>query len=238
MVYAVVVCLTFLAGLVQGVTGFGSAIVVMLGLPYFFTLPQSAGIASAVSVILCFSMAVRYWKHVRVKKALLPSLLYLAVCSAAIRFSAVFDPAVMKRVFGVFLLALSGYFLFSGKGDGQKKLSLPVRVFCITVSAVCDGLFGIGGPLMVLYFLNATDSSYEYLGTIQLFFLVNTLYSTVFRMAQGILLPSHLPVIGIGMIGILTGLFAANRIVDRLNVQALRKWIYGMIGISGLVNLF
>jgi len=108
---------------------------------------------------------------------------------------------------------------------------------CIIISGACDGLFGIGGPLMVLYFMSMTHSTHAYLGTIQLFFWINSLYNTAFRFYRGVLLPEHLIFIACGMIGILIGGAAAGKIVDRLNIETMRKLIYVMIGISGVINL-
>ncbi|MCR5469218.1 MAG: sulfite exporter TauE/SafE family protein, partial [Lachnospiraceae bacterium] len=84
------------------------------------------------------------------------------------------------------LMILAVYYLFFNKTGDKKKMRLSVCAICIVVSAVCDGLFGICGPLMVLYFLSVTESTYEYLGTLQLFFTINSVYNTIFRFAKGI----------------------------------------------------
>ena len=90
---------------------------------------------------------------------------------------------------------------------------------------------------MVLYFMSMTDSTHEYLGTSQMFFMINSIYNTAFRFYRGILQPVHLIYIGVGIWGILSGVFIANKIVDRLNANAMRKLIYIMLGISGVLNL-
>jgi uncharacterized membrane protein YfcA len=144
---------------------------------------------------------------------------------------------VVKKIFGVFLVLLSIYYLFISKNVSNQKLSLGFSVVCIVISAACDALFGIGGPLMVLYFMSMTRSTHEYLGTMQLFFWVNSMYNTTFRFIRGILLPEHVIVIAVGMIGILVGGAIAGKIVDRLNADTMRKLIYVMIGVSGVVNL-
>lgn len=237
MVYAVMGGTAFLAGIVQGVTGFGGGIIMMLGLPFFFALPQGAGISSAVVGVLCALMAWRYRKEISLRKALLPCLLYIPLCSVAVRFSTAVNPAVIRRVFGAFLLALAAYYLFFNKAREKRRMRPWAGALCVALSAVCDGLFGIGGPPMVLYYLSATDSTREYLGTLQLFFLVNAIYITGFRFVEGVLLPEHLPCIALGAAGILAGMFLANRLVDRLNADLVRRLTYLMIGVSGIINL-
>ena len=90
---------------------------------------------------------------------------------------------------------------------------------------------------MVIYFLSQTHSTHEYLGTIQFFFLINSIYNTCFRIVNGILLPEHLMLIAIGAISIMIGGIVARKIVDKLDGMILRKLTYIMIGIAGIINL-
>ena len=57
------------------------------------------------------------------------------------------------------------------------------------------------------------------------------------RTANHILTLTHLPYIGVGMACILAGLLAANRIVDRLDGEKIKKITYVVIGLSGVMNL-
>ena len=237
VVYVSILVGTLLAGLVQGMTGFGGGIITMLIFPHFFSIPLGAGITGALGIALCASMVIRYRKDVNVLMALLPAFLYNAVSSLVINYSVMVDQTLIKKIFGVFLILLSIYYLFISKSVQNRKLGLGVSVVCIAISAACDGLFGIGGPLMVLYFMSMTSSTHAYLGTMQLFFWVNSMYNTAFRFYKGILLPEHLVFIAFGVIGILAGGAVAGKVVDKLNVVTMRKLIYIMIGVSGVINL-
>ena len=237
MVYLSVLIIAIFAGLVQGVVGFGGGIITMLIFPYFFSIAVGAGITSALGIALCIFVALRYRKELSAKKAIMPALLYNVVTSIVISFSTAVDPALVKKAFGVFLILLCAYYLFLSKSVQNRKLSLGVSIVCIAISATCDGLFGIGGPLMVLYFMSMTRGTHEYLGTTQLFFWCNSMYNTAFRFYKGVLLPEHIIFILFGMIGVLAGGFVAGKIVDRLNIETMRKLIYAMIGVSGVLNL-
>lgn len=46
-----------------------------------------------------------------------------------------------------------------------------------------------------------------------------------------------MPGIGLGMLGILVGLFVANKIVDRLDGGLVKKLTYVIIGLCGLSNV-
>ena len=225
------------AGLVQGVTGFGCCIVMMLVYPYFYGVAQAAGISIAAAVALNAAMAWHYRKELTVKKAVLPAILYIAVCTAAIHFGSKMDAALIKRILGGFLIVLSIYYLFFHKAAAGKPMSPPAAAGAIGISAVCDGLFGIGGPLMAVYYLGQTKTAHEFLGMIQFFFLITCVWNTGFRFATGVLTGAHLLPCVVCAAGILAGAFIANRIVDKVNADMLRKLTYVMIGISGVINL-
>ena len=82
-----------------------------------------------------------------------------------------------------------------------------------------------------------TDSTKAYIGTIQAFFFINYTYSSVVRIVDGILLPSHLPVTVACSVAVLLGGVIAQKLVNRLDDQMVRKLIYIMIGVSGVLNL-
>ena len=232
----IVGAIALLGGIVQGVTGFGAGIVMMMVLPYFFLIPQAAGVSSTIGTLLCGLMAYRYRKYVNLKKAITPSILFLCASSLSAYFAVHVNQILIKKIFGMFLLILSIYFIFFSSKE-KKPMNIISSLLCIILSGISDGLFGIGGPLMVLYFLNQTTDTQEYLGTIQTFFLVNSIYMFIFRLINGIIGLEHILPIAFGMIGIATGLYFANKIVDQIEGQVIKKLTYFMIGVSGIINL-
>ena len=59
MYYAVVALMAFIAGIIQGVTGFGSCIVMMRVFPFLCSVYEGAGIAVAITSFLSLSAAIR-----------------------------------------------------------------------------------------------------------------------------------------------------------------------------------
>ena len=224
------------AGLIQGIAGFGSGPVQMMTYPLHWPLSVAAAVSVCVSVPLNLNMLLTYRHHVQWKKVILPIVPYMVICSAAISFSRLINQALMKKVFGVFLIVLAVYYLFLSHNE-KRPLNLPKTIVYVIISALCDAFCGIGGPLMVLYYLNKTDSSKEYLGTVAAFFLINGVYNSIYRIACGILTVRQLPYVGLGIVVILAGVTAAHHLVNRLNDQLLKKITYVMIGVSGIFNL-
>lgn len=224
-------------GLVQELTGFGAGVVMMLALPALLAVPQAAAVSGAVCVALTASMAWRYRAHVRPAAIAGPAALYVAASAAAITLTRGADQRAMKVALGAFLVALAAWSLLAPGGQGR-RVGGAAALACIVVSGVCDGAFGIGGPLMVLYYLSRTDGVEEYLGTIQGFFCVTLVCSTAFRAATGVIGTAQLPLVALGAAGVLAGAAVGARLVERLDAEVLRKATYAVIGLAGLVNVF
>lgn len=226
-----------LAGLAQGVCGFGAGILMMMVLPLFLSISRAAAVSGIVSLALTMLMVLRYRKHISIKKVIVPLIVY-ALCSAlAIRFSSRVDQQLLKRIFGGFLIVLTSYHFLLAKKQ-PKAWSLPLCVAAWAFSGACSGLFSIGGPLMVLYYLVHTDSKEEFLGTTETLFFVNLSMSAYLRVRGGILTADLLPLVGLGIACMMAGLYTANRIIDRIDGARLKNTVYIGVGISGIINLF
>lgn len=115
----------------------------------------------------------------------------------------------------------------------------PISAFvCAGLGGMIDAFFGLGGPPVVIYFLNTTKSKEEYLGTIQAYFLITSIYGTLVRTAKGILTVELVPNILIAAISILIGVAIGNRLAHRLNGEMLKKVVYVFIGIAGVITIF
>lgn len=223
-------------GLVQGVTGFGAGVVLMLVLPALLAVPQAAAVSGATCVALTASMTWRYRARVRPAAIAGPAVLYVASSAVAITLTRGVDQAAMKAALGAFLVVLAAYSLLS-PGGRARRVEGAAALACVIVSGVCDGAFGIGGPLMVLYYLSRTDDVEEYLGTIQGFFCVTLVCATAFRLATGVMGAGQLPLVAAGVAGVLIGAAAGARLVERLDVEVLRRTTYVVIGLAGAVNV-
>lgn len=234
---AVIALSSMVAGVIQSVTGFGSGIFLMLFLPIFMEVLRASALSSAVTLVLNLTLALHYRKHILYKLVLMPSLFYILVSSLALYAAPYVPQQTMLHILGGFLLALSIYFLFFPDRI-QIKASLLTASICASLSGLFGGLFGIGGPPMVIYFLAATRKKEEYLGTIQFFFLVTAIYNFIFRIIRGIYTPDLLPLSLLGILAIVAGKEIGQRIIDRIHTKRMKKIIYIFLSISGVLNLF
>ena len=75
MVFLAVGLSSAAAGFLQTVTGFGSATVLMLVLPYFFDMAAAPALSSSICMGLAASLALRFRHAIRLRLVLLPSLI-------------------------------------------------------------------------------------------------------------------------------------------------------------------
>jgi len=234
-VYSVIAISALVAGFIQGISGFGAGMVSMCAVPYFLGVTSAAAVSSCMSLSLNALMTYRYRHSIRTKPIWLPALFFILGSTVSIYFSTGVDRKLLKLILGVFLIALAVYFIYFSRKI-RINTNMLTMFTCGFLSGVSDGLFGIGGPLMVLFFLAATQSKKEYLGTISLFFLIVGTYNLGMRIYRGIITAELLPYVLVSLAAVIAGLKIGNRVVDSIDETRLRKMVYALIGVSGLLT--
>lgn len=228
-----------MAGFVQGVTGFGSGIIMMIFLPYLLPINQSAGVSTLTMVVANIMIVWHYRKYLKWQKLVWPFVIYMTTAIFSVYLSKSMATGHLKLLLGILLVILATYYLIMNIHSIKLK-NIPVYIMIIfaIISGFFNGLFGIGGPLMALYFLTISDSKENYLASIQTFFLVDTFCITTIRFASGILTLVNLKYVLVGIIGAIVGTILANHLVKHLNLKVITLLIYGFIGFSGIYYLF
>lgn len=236
MILVILFLTAVFAGFIQGLTGFGCGLLFMSVAPAFLPMISSASISSFISIFLTLGMAIKYRKHVQWKYIPVPTLFFVVSGMISIYFASRLNTVILKGIFGVFLILLSVYFLF-WSDKVRLQANFLTMFICGTVSGICDGLFGVGGPLMVLFFLALCDSKEEYLGTIQTFFLISCTFNFIFRVSQGLFDISLLKTALFCAAGVLGGMQSSHFVMEKLDGNWMKKLTYGLIGVSGIVSL-
>ena len=221
-------------GLIQGMTGFGSGIFVMMLFPMFLPVLQSSALSTLNSISVSVPLAWRYRKHIRPRIIILPAIFYITAAFLALRFAVHADLTALKSILGLFLMAVALYFLFVA-GKLKIKASFWSALICGTLAGVSSGLFGIGGPPMVIYILAITgDDKEAYIANSQFFFAVSMMFTTTMRVINGIITPPLLLLVIPGILGMTIGKNIGIRIVEQIDVEKMKKIIYAFLFLSGL----
>ena len=236
MSFVVIGAAAVLAGFLQAVTGFGSPMVLMMVIPYFYNMVTAPAVANSISVCLAASLAWKFRKNIEWSSCLFPSSIFILFNVLSVQFVKKIDLDFLSLAFGVFLVILAVYFfLFSKKKPFRANWA--TALICGILSGITSGFFGIGGPLMAIYFVSATKSKEAYIGNLQFLFTSSTLISMSIRVINGIYTLDLLPTTLLGIACIMLGKHLGLRILNQLNPDLTQKIVYGFVGISGLINV-
>ena len=236
MNYLFIALIACAGGFLQAITGFGAGIVIMIVLPNILSMNLAPAVSGAICAPLTWVMSWRYHKEANLRKIIFPSICYIICSTIAIRISKVIDMNGLKPVFGVFLIVLAVYFMFFA--NKVKIKGTPIAaVVCGGISGFLGGFFGIGGPLMTLYFLAVTETKEEYLGSINATFAITSTYQLLLRIVSGVLTISAGPFVAAGIAGILIGRIFGTKVVDKLNGPQMKKAIYIFLAFAGIMTV-
>lgn len=231
-----ILLIAFAAGTVQTSTGFGAGIVMMTVLPSFFGISTAAALNTSVVVFLTISLVIRFRKDIEYRHTLPLIACYLVTSIACIRVTPYIDTQKIGIGFGIFLIAISVFFLFFSSRI-TLSASLPMTALCGFASGVFSGFFGVGGPLVAIYLLNTSRSKDSYLANTQFIFLMTGIVNTLTRAFAGIYTASLLPFAAIGLVGILLGKKTGLFISRKIKPKRLKLLVYIFVGIAGLLTL-
>lgn len=236
MTYVIVALAALTAGVVQTVTGFGAAVVMMLVLPRIFGVVTAPAVSTSICVALSGALAWKFRRRTNFKLITVPILVFGVCGIVIINLIKSLDLHLIGILFGVFLIALSVYNLaFSAKAS--LRPTKPVILVSSAVSGTFSGLFSIGGPMMALCLLPCSDDHEQYLGNMQTLFIVTNIINIIARITNGLYTADLLPYTLVGMAFILAGKEFGIRFAKKLNIEVIKKVIYVFVGISGAITL-
>ena len=224
------------AGCLQSVTGFGAAIIMMQIFPYFLGMITSPALVGATCLALSGTLTWRFRRQINWQVSVLPTLVYICFNLITINLVRSVDLSLLTAAFGVFMVLLSGYFLlFSGKISFSANRK--TAIVCASISGCTAGFFDIGGPLMALYFISSCKSKENYIASLQFMFFSSDVVSLCMRAAKGIYTVDLIPLTLLGFVAVTIGKKWGLKLLDKLNIQLMKKIVYIFVGISGLVTV-
>ena len=237
MAYAMMGLAALAGGIIQPLTGFGAAVIMMVAASAFYDMTIAPTIVALICMAQSGTMTWMYRKHIDVKQIALPIGLYTVCSLVIINLLGNFDLHVLTALFGAFLIALAAYFLLFAKRVKLDQPGLAAGLVCSAFSGCCAGAFTIGGPMMALYFVAIARSKETYVGNMQFLFFTTNLINFTMRTVRGYFSAALLPMAGLGMACILLGLWIGTRLSRKMSGDVARQVVYIGVGVSGLVTL-
>ncbi len=230
----VLICVIVMAAaFIHSFAGFGFSIIAMALLPMLMSVIDSMMLLIFANLVTVAYITVKYFRYINFRLLIVPVVLSLAGNYVGLSCLVGFDNAFAIKILGSALVLLSAYFFFF-----SKKIKIPDNQIFASIAGAASGLmsgfFSIPGPPIVLYYSAATKQKEEYLSTLQMFFLVNTIFKIIFfvlsyKIKMDILCTIPFVVVSAG-IGVLFG----NVVFKKTSLGILKKIIYLVMTISGI----
>ncbi|MCD7769418.1 MAG: sulfite exporter TauE/SafE family protein, partial [Oscillospiraceae bacterium] len=196
----------------------------------------AAAVINMVTAVQATIATIHYRKHVNWRLLITPLATYFVVSWVVVHIASGLNNDMLKLMLGVLLIALSVYFIFIAKRV-RMKASVGNGILAGGLGGVMSALFAIGGPPVSLYFSSATEEKEDYLATIQGYFMISNTYVVILRFTSGVVTSRVLLCAAVGLAGMLLGSLLGNTIFRKINADTMRKAIYVMMAVSGVVML-
>jgi uncharacterized membrane protein YfcA len=146
------------------------------------------------------------------------------------------EPAILLTALGVFLVAVGAVFLMApaaGRRTWPAWVAPPVGV----LSGLLTGLFGTGGPPLVLYYQLSGADKKAFRGHLMAIFLLMTTIRVPTYAAFGLITSSRMWSAALVLPAVLVGALIGNRIHLELSEQTFQRLVSGALVVIGLLLL-
>lgn len=227
-----------LAAFCQALTGFGFA---LTALPFLnFVIASYSDMLCVSNVLSLIVLGLYTWmlRHDAEPKKTFPVLLgFFLSCALVVHALPTFDTTFLRRVLGA-LLVLLGVYFWRWQSKVAIRATFRNGFLCGLLSGVLSGAFGIGGPPLAAYFLTVfADDLKKYLANVQFCALLSESYSLVMKGLMGFFTIDVLHYSLLSLPFLLLGLFLGLRLMRTLKEGRIKKIIYCMMMLSGIVTI-
>ena len=160
---------------VQAATGFGYAVTVMALWPLFLPYKTALVVELLAAMALSLAIALRYRRFINWRQLIAPCAASFFTNWLGLQIMAGSPETVLRRLLGAALMALAAYFIFFSE-KFRVRPTLAAGLIAGGVAGLTAGMFSIGGPPIVVYYLAAFEDKKEYTATTQMYFILTSLW--------------------------------------------------------------
>ena len=228
-----IICIV--GAIVQGMSGFGYALTVMLFLPLVIPLELASLVVSMQNIIASGYSMYRYRRHIEYKTAAVPVIASVVLTPLGVYILLFSDQAVLKEILGYTILLLSIITYINSKKAIKVNPTIKNGVAAGGLSGILGGMFGTGGPPLVIYYLYGVPEKESYKATLDFSFFVRAVISVILHGFHGNVNVQTMGYATSGGLGTLLGTLVGLAIFERINQATLKSMISMIMVALGLL---
>jgi len=224
---------TFVASVVQGMTGVGFAMILMALLPFVISYTQSAQLALMLTFFFSLYTIIKYKDEIDFKAISVPIIFRFIGGAIGFKILMIFSDHLLTMILGGMLVLFSCFVLIT-----DNRLSIKQGNLNATISGSLSGLFtgiaSIGGPPLVVYFLSVFgDNKKKYIASITFCYFVGCIYQLGLHAINGMLNVSMIRILLICLPSLVLGYLIGEKLLMRIKEERIKKYVYFIILIMG-----
>jgi len=225
----------FLAGLTQGLTGFGGGLVAIPLLCLFMDIKLAVPLSILNGLAITTSMSFGL-RRIMDRRKILPLLIgSLPGVLAGTLLLKMADPAGINRMLGILLIAISVINLTF------RPRPLNPHVFWGYIAGFFSGTItasvGAGGPPVIIYSAMTDWKKDEIRATLTGFFVLNGYITVAAHTLSGVITRGTLTTFAVTLGFVLLGTYAGSALSNRINRQTYLQIVYLLLIVLGGVML-
>lgn len=233
--YLYIAIIILISALVQGFSGFAFSLVLVPLLGLFFGFKDVVVLNLLFSFVLNLSVFIKLRKHAKVKET---AVLILFACIFTIVGANTlkgFDESLLKIVLGILLSLTSILNIFKVNITFNK----PKRYYPIvgSISGFLNGLAGISGPPVILFFSNTKLDKLTYKATLNTFFLSLNVVALITYQSIGILTFDLLKVGVLYSVFVIVGAYVGLFLSYLASEVVFKKIVTVIVFVMGLIMI-
>ncbi|WP_100401139.1 sulfite exporter TauE/SafE family protein [Bacillus sp. FJAT-44742] len=231
--------IVLLGGFIQGATSFGLGLVVMGFLPLFLTIKESTLLVLSLLFVASLHILLKYRRYIDFKGLIvILSAAFLGRILAFLVLSTYGDMDFLKKWLGFFLIGMVVYLLLNKKISPKAKSNPAIPIFLGMVGGFVGGVFAVGGPFFVFYFLMLYENKYTFNANLQACIVLTSLFTLILHGINGDFYPGFSLYLLIGLISVFAGITLGLKCFDKLPINQIKNCAIGLVVIAAFNLIF
>lgn len=233
--YALIFFIFLAAGFIQGMAGFGSALVAIPLLSLFIDIKAAIPLCTLHGLLITGFLSLHLKDHMDRKK-ILPLLLgSLPGIVAGVIFLKRADPGLMKTLMGG-MIFFYGLYRLAGRPQPRKMHRRWSYVAGFATGAI-GSAFSAGGPPAIIYTTLTGWHKDEIKATLSGFFFAGSLLIAAAHAINGLTTSAVLRYFGISAPGVFMGVIMGSALYDRMHTESYLNLLFYILMALGIMMI-